>query len=176
MKKIGILLISIALISCSSGKQIKQYKNRFAYKGDSGKSPVSKDLIDRGKTHETHILLKGESPCIKFSISGLNYPDPFTKKSKSIKTFYAVDRLVSIENFKKKNRFVYSPQLVNFDKNWNSTNETELCGSSDDPIGKIRDGDIYRIRITTFRMDNYTFQIEVSADADFIFSDEIPSR
>ncbi len=159
-------------IKCAS---TDQYANitRNTFTGGSAGEIGSGEKIDQWKTFEIFFLFKNNEDCIKINITSEMFEEIENKK-KLIKTYFIIEKAIDVSKFNSDSNILYSEISRNYDSNWTAKQEIEICSSDSDPIKRLNKGDLFRIRFTTFRDDNYKYIINIYSKNPVNISEKIP--
>ncbi|MCU0821979.1 MAG: hypothetical protein MUC95_05835 [Spirochaetes bacterium] len=134
---------------------------------------MSNDKIDTGKTFLVYFLINNEEECIEVNVNAV-YTDESIQSEVSAKTFFIVEKAVDISKFGDPGERVYFTELGrNFDFSWNRERELRICTSELDPIKKLRK-DIYRIRFTIFREENFNYEVYIKSENRIVIEESLP--
>ncbi len=161
-----ILIISLILINCSTtGKKKKIYLYENSKSGNKFNTEKSDRPIDRGAAFEIYFTLEKPVDCIKIGISSDYISDTFTHEKKYIKTYFIVEQLIDLSKFPgAKSRFTFTEIGKNFNDTWSRKREITICIDPQNPLLKLDNNTIYRIRFTVFRYKNFNYKISIYAD------------
>jgi hypothetical protein len=167
-----VLLIFIFLMQCRSIDK-SAYKNNNIFKGDSIREIESKEKIDNWKTYEIFFTLNGNEDCIKLNLSSDIY-DAVINKNTTIKTYFIVEKAIDISKFSLDKKSMFSEIGRNYDYNWNTKQEFDVCSSKSDPIKTLNKNNNFRIRFTVFKDINFKYAINIFSNQSVIITDKNP--
>ncbi|MCU0849291.1 MAG: hypothetical protein MUD12_15520 [Spirochaetes bacterium] len=165
MKSTVFIIIIAIIVSCSSPKKSRVYKNTAVKNGTSAGQQKSAERIDRGDTAEAFFKLDGKADCIRIEVFSRT-PDASPDKMRTLKSYFIVEKMLEIS----RNKRAFSEIGRNYNADWQVKRRLTICSSETDPIKKL-DPAVYRIRFTTFTPDRYDYSIKASADCGIAFRD-----
>lgn len=180
MKTFIILILPVcmmAYLSCSSQKKDYVYKFQSSKKITAPELKESKHKIDAGKTYEIFFTIEKDVQCLRAAVTSATLQDRFTHKSKPIKTFFIIERMIDISGYSgSKEGFEYTEIDRNFDSSWDRKQNITICSSDTDPLKKINSTSVYRIRFCNYLSDESNFNIRINADTKITILTELPKN
>ena len=158
---------------CRSAPGTYDFYNRNTLKGVAAGRIMTGDRIDTGKTYEVFFVINEDEECIKVNVNAV-YMDDAAQSDMSARTFFIVEKAVDISRFGDQKKKVFFTELGrNFDLSWNRDRDALICSSEADPIKKLKK-DIYRIRFTTFRDEEYSYEVNVQSENKITIEESYP--
>jgi hypothetical protein len=167
------LLLSVVLtapfISCG-GKNIREFPYKKNLESDTLSVLKSAKQIDRGDTYEFYFKVIKKSECLKVTLSASISTGGIQSREKRLPVYYIIEKGVSVAAFSKERGFVFSQLKKNYDTGWSPKQVVEFCPAPDDPVSSLDQGDICRIRFTSFDNGIYRFLVTIESDGEIEFT------
>ncbi len=160
---------SIIIFSSCTGLQKRIYTNTEILKPNDSKIRISKESIDRGKTHEVLFRLEKDVDAVNISIAAIEKPGEFAETRYTCKTYFIVEKIIDVTRFKNKKTVAFTEMGRNFDLKWERTNDLTILSRKNDPLLTLDKNAAYRIRFTAFRSIPCEYTVEIKADCRIFF-------
>jgi hypothetical protein len=171
MPVLNFLIFSI--VFCHSAPGVNEFNNRNFLKGITSRKIEIEEKIDTGKTYEVFFTISEKEECIKINVNAV-YMDETTQNEASAKTFFIVEKALDISRFgDSKKKVLFAELGRNFDFSWNRERDVLICSSDSDPIKKLKK-DIYRIRFTAFRDQDFNYEVNVFSKKKLLVEENYP--
>lgn len=167
-----IIIIIIFFTQCKSADKVS-FNSKNLFSNNTHKEIESNDKIDRWKTFEVFFNFKKDEECIKINLSSQIY-DENLNKNINLKIFFIVEKAIDISKFSSDRKIIYSEIGRNYDYNWNTKQEIDICSSEMDPIKILHKSDTFRIRFTSFRDINYKYSVNIYSKEIINISEKKP--
>jgi hypothetical protein len=168
-----VLLIISLMSGCATGPQPRRYKYSGVKTITGSEAVRTNDQIDRYATLATYFKLGKAVDEISIGITA-EYVADITGAKKIKKTYFIVEKIVVMSNYKIKNlKYLFAEIGRNYDADWNREKEITLASNKTVPFKALDEKSIYRIRFTTFSTENTNFVITIGADCEVTFMDTI---
>ena len=168
-----LCFLSAAFVFCKSAPGISDFNIRNSLKGVSADRLTAEDRIDKGKTYQVFFIINEKEECIKVNVNAV-YMDETTQSEVSGKTFFIVEKAVNISSFGDfKKKVLFTELGRNFDFSWNRERDAIICSSESDPIKKLKK-DIYRIRFTVFKDEEFNYEVNVQSENTIVIEESYP--
>ena len=119
--------------------------------------PKSKELIDKTPTYELYFNLAENTQCIDVTVIAED------KNEKRVRCAFILESKVDLSYYTSKPlKPVYTEIARNYDFNWRMQTTVNVCTSATDPLKKLNKGS-YRLRISAFSGNYFTFTIDISS-------------
>jgi hypothetical protein len=168
------LLIIVLLLHCKSIDK-SAYNNNKIFTGNTTSEVESKDKIDNWKTFEIFFNLNNNEDCIKVNLSSEIY-DEILNKNIPIKTYFIVEKAIDISKFSLDKKSMFSEMGRNYDYNWNTRLEINICSSETDPIKTLNKNNNFRIRFTVFRDINFKYTVKIFSNQLISITEKNPVK
>lgn len=160
-------------VFCKSATGVSDFTSRSTLKGVTSARIMTGDRIDTGKTYQVFFVINEEEECIKVNVNAV-YMDEAGQSEMSARTFFVIEKAVDISRFgDAKKKLIFTEIGRNFDFSWNRERDALICTSEADPIKKLKK-DIYRIRFTTFRDEEYSYEINIQSENKILIEENRP--
>jgi hypothetical protein len=168
------VLLPVSLMSaCAAGPQIRKYKYSLVKTITGNETVRTNDQIDRYATLVTYFKLGKAVDEISLSITA-DYVADITGTKKIKKTYFIVEKIVDMSNYKIKNlKYLYAEIGRNYDADWNREKDITIASNKTVPFKALDEKSIYRIRFTTFSTEDTDFVITINADCEVTFMDDM---
>jgi hypothetical protein len=168
-----VLLLTSFMSACATGPQIRKYKYSSKKSITGSEAVRTNDQIDRYATLVAYFKLGKSVDDISIGITA-DYVADITGAKKIKKTYYIVEKIVDISNYKIKNlKYLYAEIGRNYDADWNREKDITIASNKTVPFKTLDENSIYRIRFTTFSTEDTDFVITISADCEVMFMDNM---
>ncbi|MDH7553115.1 MAG: hypothetical protein QHH74_05615 [Spirochaetota bacterium] len=158
-----LLFLLVFFTSCSTANIKRESVKLYTFISYSYDLPKSKELIDKTPTYEVYFDLLEETRCIDISVVAQD------RNGKRVRCAFILESLVDISRFPKKPfQPVYSEIAKNFDSNWRFQSNIFVCTDDTDPLKRLTKGN-YRLKISAFSTNYYTFTIDIKSSVPVEF-------
>jgi hypothetical protein len=159
-------------VGCASAA-VQAYKKSSTISIPRDKARITRDEIDRYKTHAVYFKLDKAVDSIKIGITAVFVSDIAGTKESRI-TYFIVDKIIDVKKFRNAGvRRIYSEIGRNFNLDWNAKKEIVIASENGSPFKALDGTSVYRIRYTTFSRENFVYTITIDADCGVTFMDGI---
>jgi hypothetical protein len=175
---INILSLSAALMpSCASGgpaQAARTYKQSQAVTIPAGTAIRSKEEIDGSESYMVYFKLGKAVDSIRIGMNSEYVADILGTK-KTLELYFIVEKAIPAEHFKNiKTRYLFTEIGKNFDiTDWTRGKEITIVSEKGSPLKALEDGPAYRIRFTAFSTESLDFMINIEADCEVTFMNNI---
>ncbi len=166
----GFMILPV--LFCRSMPGASDFAARNTLKGSSSEKIRTADRIDTGKTYEVFFVINEDEECIKVNINAI-YMDEVAQTEMSAKTYFIVEKAVDISRFGDAKKRMFTELGRNFDFSWNRERDALICSSESDPIKKLKK-DIYRIRFTIFRDEEFGYEVNIQSENNIVVQEGYP--
>lgn len=154
-----LFIMTLFFIQCKS-IEIPEYNKIEKIQGNTEITKSITDKIDKGTTYAVTFSLKGNEKCIKLGINTTVFEESI-EKNINIKNYFIIEKKIDLSDFPAiDTKNYYSEIARNFDYNWSTKPEIELCSTSN-PIEKLNKDSELRVRFTTFDKRNFEYIINI---------------
>jgi hypothetical protein len=135
---------------------------------------LSSANLDGQQTYEVYFRISKEVDCIEVTLLTHIPVDDFTDRHRVIRTYYLVERLISIRSLPGEEKVESTIMARNYDIQWDTTRTVDICTREDTPLLKLHPSHLYRIRFTPFHEDSFTTFITIKSDCEITFYEKRP--
>lgn len=157
------LLISLPFISCSTIQTAQQKTQLYSTTSDTLTLPKSKERIDKTPTYELFFELLDNTRCLDISVIAQD------RNGKRFRCAFILEALVDTSLYPVKPlKPIYTEFARNFDINWRFQSNIFICSDENDPLKRLTKGN-YRLKISAFSNNYYTFTIDIKSSVPVEF-------
>lgn len=164
MTVLSLFLGPVMCFSCSSGQIDRVYRHTITREIPVQSAMISKDAIDGTKTYEIQFRLKEPADCVKIGINSSYKIDSLPSKTMSARTFFIVERVLDISQFKETKSEIYILMGKNYTTQWEHRPAITICPPEDDPLQRLDSKSLYRIRFSALLGIDFIFTVTINSD------------
>jgi hypothetical protein len=171
------LLLPVFLIlifqACSGTQTERRYDNKYIKDIPLNSGKISNLLIDNEPTFEIFFKLKEATDCMRITVLSSYYTDTIPKTRIAAKSFFILEKLVDISQFKKsEKKALYTEIGKNFDTQWTQNPVLNICTQPEEPLGKLDAATFYRLRFSSLSKELFSYKITIESDSEIQFIGE----
>jgi len=177
MNKVYIFILILplfALLISGCAEQVKDTADQNqTYGNTTENTKISSEKIDEARTYEVTFTIEKPVDCMTIEIESVYLRKSFPIQKVPQRTFFIVEKKLSLPQFKLKNSSIYSAMGRNFTNEWEIYSPVKMCSNKNDPIFSKLDSAEYRIRFTTFETTPFYYIIKVICGSKVLFKENL---
>jgi hypothetical protein len=167
-----IIIVFLFLAGCSGNqKKDEVIQTVFTFGNSTENSLKSAESIDNHATYQVFFSIENKTECITIDIESVYLQKSFPIQKIPKKTYFIVEKEISLDHKSLKNNIRYIPLGRNFNNEWEIYSPVKICSIKNDPLSQL-DNSKYRIRLTTFEKLPVYYVITINSDRKIFFQGE----
>lgn len=167
------LIVPLIFLACcvSNSRDTAPAQTVYTYGSSTENSIKSDDRIDNNTTYQVFFTIEKKTECISIDVESVYLQKSFPVQKIPKKTFFIVEKEITLSYKTLKNSIKYVPLGRNFNNEWEIFAPVKICAIKNDPLSQL-DTSRYRIRFTTFEKLPVYYVITINSEQRIIIPEE----